>query len=77
MRSGAARLVIFIAAALALVATFAAIVRSTGVRSPLGFAAVLAIEVAAIACALGFHLLELPSPPPGRAPRREPPIDYL
>jgi hypothetical protein len=33
--------------------------------------------VAAIACALGFHLFELPSPPPGRAPRREPPIDYL
>jgi hypothetical protein len=65
----------FVIGACVLAAAFAALVRYHGVRSPLGIAALLAIELAAIALAIGFHLVELPSVAPRAAGRAAPLID--
>ncbi|MDB5071875.1 MAG: hypothetical protein JWM87_2986 [Candidatus Eremiobacteraeota bacterium] len=78
--NGRARIALFVAAICVLAAAFAALVRYQGVRSPLGIAALLAIELAAIAIAVGFHLVELPSAAPRDAGRAEPlrvDVDYL
>jgi hypothetical protein len=48
-----------VVAALAL--AFGAVLRLTGSRSAAGIAALMAIEILAIAVALGFHLRELPN----------------
>jgi hypothetical protein len=63
--SGGARLALFVIAILVLGSAFAAVVRSASLHTPLGVAALLAIEVAAIAVAVGFHLVELPRRAPG------------
>jgi hypothetical protein len=78
--NGRARTVAFVLAAAVLAAAFAAVVRYQGVRTPLGVVALLAIELTAIALAVGFHLVELPSAPPRAAGRTEPlriDVDYF
>jgi hypothetical protein len=74
--NGTTRTALFVLGAAVLAAAFAALVRYQGIRSPLGIAALLAIELAAIALAIGFHLVELPSAPP-RAERLHIDVDYL
>jgi hypothetical protein len=73
-------MVVFVLGACALVAAFAALVRSHQFHSPLGIAALLAIELSAIALAVGFHLIELPGAAPRGAGEARPlrmDIDYL
>jgi hypothetical protein len=51
----------FAIAVVVLGIAFAAVLRLTGSRSAVSIAALMAIEILAIAVALGFHLIELPS----------------
>jgi hypothetical protein len=56
------------------------VARYQGFHSPLGIAALLAIELCAIALAVAFHLVELPSAAPRRARGAEPlriDVDYF
>lgn len=77
---GRARVALFVLVAVVLVAAFAVLVRYHGLRSPLGIAALLALELSAIALAVGFHLVQLPGATPRAAGRAEPlrfDVDYL
>jgi hypothetical protein len=71
----------FAAGAVVLACAFAAVVRHQGQapRTPLGMAVLLAIELAAIGLAVGYHLTELAGAP-RRAPSAKPvrvEVDYL
>jgi hypothetical protein len=77
--NGVARMVVFLFAATVLAAAVVALVRYHGVRSPLGIAALLAIELVAIGLAVAFHVTELAGNP-RRAGRAKPlciDVDYL
>jgi len=80
LRKAGARLPLFVLAVAVLGAAFAALVRYQSVHSPLGVVAVLAVELAAIALAVAFHLVELPGAPPrapGRPERTRVDVDYF
>jgi hypothetical protein len=61
VRKPSARPAFFAVAVIALAAAFGAVLRLTGSHSAASTAGLMAIEIAAIAVALGFHLLELSS----------------